>query len=139
MPPSSPKRSAVRAIDTNVIVRFLVNDDKRQAKAARAAIEGGDIFIATTVLLESEWVLRSAYDFAPARVAEVLRGLAGLPGITVEEPAVLAQALDWMSEGMDFADALHLGKAERCTAFLSFDRKLAKAAVGRSSVEVEAP
>ena len=139
MPPSPPKRSAVRAIDTNVIVRFLVNDDKRQAKAARAAIEGGDIFIATTVVLESEWVLRSAYDFAPARVAEVLRGLAGLPGITVEEPALLAQALDWMSEGMDFADALHLGKAERCTAFLSFDRKLAKTAVSRSSVEVEAP
>jgi len=129
----------VRAIDTNVIVRFLVNDDKRQAKAARTAIEGGDIFITTTVLLESEWVLRSAYDFAPARVAEVLRGLAGLPGITVEEPAMLAQALDWMSEGMDFADALHLGKAEGCTAFLSFDRKLAKAAARRSSVEVEAP
>jgi hypothetical protein len=49
----------VRAIDSNVIVRILVKDDKRQAKAARGAMEGG---IATTVLLESEGVLRSGYD-----------------------------------------------------------------------------
>lgn len=129
----------MRAIDTNIIVRFLTNDDKRQAQAARAAIEGGDIFIATTVLLESEWVLRSAYEFEPARIASSLRGLAGLSGVTVEEPALLAQALDWMAEGMDFADALHLAKAQGCDVFLSFDRKLAKVATGRVSVSVEAP
>jgi predicted nucleic-acid-binding protein len=129
----------VRAIDTNVVVRFLVADDKRQAKAARDAIEAGDIFIARTVLLESEWVLRSGYDFAPTRIAVALRGLAGLPGVTVEEPLVLAQALDWMESGMDFADALHLAKAAGCAAFLSFDRKLAKTAASRSTVEVESP
>ncbi len=129
----------MRAIDTNVVVRFLTADDKRQAAKARAAIEGGDIFIATTVLLESEWVLRSAYGFAPARVAAALLRLAGLPGITVEDPARLAQALDWMAGGMDFADALHLGKAEGCTAFLSFDRELIRAAAGRSAVTVQEP
>ena len=129
----------MRAIDTNVVVRFLVADDKRQAKAARAAIEAGDIFIARTVLLESEWVLRSGYDFAPTQVAAALRGLAGLPGVTVEEPAVLDQALGWMESGVDFADALHLAKAEGCTAFLSFDRKLAKAATDPSAVKVAAP
>ena len=129
----------MRAIDTNVIVRFLANDDKRQAQAARAAIEGGDIFIATTVLLESEWVLRSAYEFDPARIVSSLRGLAGLSGVTIEEPARLAQALDWMGEGMDFADALHLAKAEGCEVFLSFDRKLAKTAKGRAPVPVQTP
>jgi predicted nucleic-acid-binding protein len=129
----------VRAIDTNVVVRFLVADDKRQAKAARAAIEAGGIFIARTVVLESEWVLRSGYGFAPARVATALRGLAGLPGVSVEEPAVLERALDWMEGGMDFADALHLAKAEGCSAFLSFDPKLPKTATGRSAVKVEAP
>lgn len=139
MRPSSPKRSVVRAIDTNVVVRFLVADDKDQAKAARAVIEAGEIFIARTVLLESEWVLRSGYDFAPLHISTALRGLAGLPGVTVEEPAVLARALEWMESGMDFADALHLAKAEGCTAFLSFDRKLAKAAADRSAVKVEAP
>nr|WP_255696949.1 type II toxin-antitoxin system VapC family toxin [Sandaracinobacteroides sayramensis] len=117
----------------------MTNDDKRQARAARAAIEGGDIFISTTVLLESEWVLRSAYEFDPAGIASSLRGLAGLSGVTVEEPALLAQALDWMGEGMDFADALHLARAEGCEVFLSFDRKLAKAAKGRESVPVQEP
>jgi predicted nucleic-acid-binding protein len=139
MPPSPPKRNVVRAIDTNVVIRFLVADDKRQAKAARDAIEVGGIFVSRTVLLESEWVLRSGYDFAPPRIAAALRGLAGLPGVTVEKPPVLAQALDWMESGMDFADALHLAKAADCTAFLSFDRKLAKTAAGRSAVKVESP
>lgn len=129
----------MRAIDTNVVVRFLAGDDKQQAKAARAAIEAGDIFVATTVVLESEWVLRSAYEFEPTRIAAGLRGLAGLPGVTVEEPLVLAQALDWMEAGMDLADALHLAKAGDCDAFLSFDRKLARTAKGRATIPVVAP
>ena len=129
----------MRAIDTNVVVRFLAGDDKQQAKAARTAIEGSEIFIATTVILESEWVLRSAYGFEPPQIAKGLRGLAGLPGITVEEPLALAQALDWVEAGMDFADALHLAKAGECDAFLSFDRKLAKAAKGCATIPVLIP
>jgi predicted nucleic-acid-binding protein len=129
----------VRAIDTNVVVRFLTNDDRRQARAARAAIEAGDIYIALTVLLEAEWVLRSAYGFKPLRIAESFRGLAGLPTITVEEPLKLARALGWTRRGMDFADALHLTKAEGCTAFLSFDRNLAKVARADGLVPVEEP
>jgi len=129
----------VRAIDTNVVVRFLTADDRRQARAARSAIEAGDIFVATTVLLESEWVLRSAYGFSSAQIAGALRGLAGLTGVTVEEPQVLARALDWHESGMDFADALHLVKAEGCRSFLTFDRRLAAAAKGLSSIQVETP
>lgn len=129
----------MRAIDTNIIVRFLTADDEKQAKAARKAISDGDIFITTTVLLESEWVLRSGYGFTVDQIVSGLRGLAGLPTIVVEEPVVLAQALTWMSEGMDFADALHLSKSDGCSAFLTFDRKLAKAAKGRSSIAVEVP
>ena len=129
----------MRGIDTNVLVRFLTGDDKAQARAARALVEAGDIFIATTVLLESEWVLRSGYGLAPSRIVAALRGFAGLPGVTVEEPARLAQALDWMSEGMDFADALHLAKAQGCSVFMSFDRKLIKFARERSPIPVLAP
>jgi predicted nucleic-acid-binding protein len=129
----------VRALDTNVVVRFLTGDDRRQATRARAAIERGEVFIATTVFLESEWVLRSAYGFLPGRIAEAFRGLAGLPGVSVDDPAPLAQALDSMTAGMDFADALHLAKADGCTAFLSFDRRLAKLAAGLATLAVEAP
>jgi hypothetical protein len=57
----------------------------------------------------------------------------------VEEPLALAQALTWMGEGMDFADALHLTGSDGCTAFLTFDRKLIKSARTRSPIPMEAP
>ena len=129
----------MRAIDTNVVVRFLTNDDKRQARAARLAIEAGDIFIPTTVLLEVEWVLRGAYGFAGADIVAAMRGLVGLPGVAVENPANLAQALDWMSQGVDFADALHLSSATGCSAFLTFDHRLVKAAAKLAPLAVQAP
>ena len=129
----------MRAIDTNVVVRFLTNDHRRQASAARAVIERGDIFIATSVLLEAEWVLRSAYGFQALEIAESFGGLAGLPTISVEEPSRLAQGLAWMRQGVDFADALHMAKAEGCSAFLSFDRRLAKLAAGMGLMPVEEP
>ncbi len=108
----------MRAVDTNVIVRLIVADGAQQAKRARKAFAAGDIFVSLTVLLETEWVLRSGYGFVPPQVVIALRALAGLPGVTVEEPPVLALALQGLSEGMEFADALHLAKAKDCTAFL---------------------
>ncbi len=129
----------MRAIDTNVVVRFLTNDDERLAKSARAALESGDIFIAGTVLLEAEWVLGSAYGFEPIRIAESFRDLAVLPAITIEEPTKLSQALDWMRRGMDFTDALHLANSKECATFLTFDRRLAKLAKTSGSIPVEEP
>lgn len=129
----------MRAIDTNVVVRFLTGDDPKQSPSARKIIEAGEVFIATTVFLESEWVLRSGYGFTVDQIVKGLRGLAGLPSITIEEPIVLAQALTWMGEGMDFADALHLTKAHECKVFLTFDRKFQKVAKGRAAIPVETP
>lgn len=126
----------MRAIDTNVVVRFLTKDHARESAAARAVIEGGDVFVPTTVCLECEWVLRSAYDLSAEQISETLRALAGLPGVFVEEPSALAAALGWMSEGMDFADALHLAKSQGCAEFLTFDKKLAKSAKNRSESSV---
>jgi predicted nucleic-acid-binding protein len=129
----------VRAIDTNVVVRFLTGDNPEQAKAARAAIAAGDIFVPLTVWLESEWVLRSGYGFAPDQIADGFVGLAGLPMIEIDERLVLSAAIDWMREGMDFADALHLAKSQSCDAFLTFDKKLTKVAKGRSTIPVLVP
>jgi predicted nucleic-acid-binding protein len=116
----------VRAIDTNILVRLLTVDDERQAKEARKILSGGDVFIATTVVLETERILRAGYDFTSEAIAAGLRALDGLPGITLEEPGEVAQALDWLGEGMDFADALHLAKSSHCSAFMTFDRKLGR-------------
>ena len=129
----------MRAIDTNIVVRLLTADDVEQAKAARRVVEAGDIFLGVTVLLEAEWVLRAGYGFGPEQIAEALRGLAGLPGVSVEEPAQLATALDWMQGGMDFADALHLVRAEQCSAFVTFDQKFAKRAKALGTMPVIVP
>ena len=120
----------MRAIDTNVLVRYLTGDDPDQSARARAAVDGGAVFASTTVLLESEWVLRSVYGFAPVAVAAALRAFAGLPGVSVENPGLLAEALDRAEAGMDFADALHLGAAARCDAMLTFDRLFIEQARG---------
>lgn len=129
----------MRAIDTNVIVRFLTADDQKQAQAARRVIEAGEVFIGTTVALETEWVLRSGYQFSSSEIAAALRGLGGLPGVTMEEPAEVALALELMGEGMDFADALHLARSGHCSAFVTFDRKLAKCTKGLGVTRVEVP
>jgi predicted nucleic-acid-binding protein len=129
----------VRAIDTNVAVRFLTGDDPAQAARARRLVEAGDLFVATSVLLESEWVLRSGYGFATERIVQALRDFAGLPGVTLEDPLLVARALDWAEQGLDFADALHLGRAGDCTAFMSFDRLLAKKAARLTDILVAAP
>jgi predicted nucleic-acid-binding protein len=131
------KQSGVRAIDTNIIVRLLTDDDPKQAAAAKRIFAGRDLFIGITVMLETEWVLRSGYGFSATQVADGLRKVGGLPGVTIEQAAEVAQALDWMAAGMDFADALHMCRAAHCSSFLTFDRKLAKRSGGRDGVAVE--
>jgi predicted nucleic-acid-binding protein len=127
------------AIDTNVIVRLLTSDDAVQSAKARSLIEGNDVFVCKTVLLETEWVLRSVYGFDADQVGKALRGFAGLAQVTIEEEALAAQALDWMGAGIDFADALHLAKAAGCDAFATFDRRLARATARLGTVEVRLP
>ena len=113
----------MRALDTNVVVRYLTGDDPEQAARARAVIDAGPVFVSTTVVLECDWVLRSAYGFGGEEVAAALRAFAGLPSVSMESPAMLAEALHHAAAGMDLADALHLGAAARCEAMLTFDRR----------------
>jgi predicted nucleic acid-binding protein len=127
------------AIDANVIVRYVVGDHRAQSARAKALIESADIFVPTSVLLETEWVLRGAYGFLRQEIAAALAAFAGLPSVTLENPASVAKAIQWAGEGMDFADALHLANAQSCDAFASFDRQFAKAANALSQVKVRAP
>lgn len=116
------------AIDTNVLVRYLTNDHPEQSPRARAAVEGQAVFVAVTVMLEAEWVLRSAYGYERAEVVRALRAFGGLPTVTIEDAAMVASALDLAEKGTDFADALHLGKGSACEGFLTFDLKFIRAA-----------
>jgi predicted nucleic-acid-binding protein len=115
-------------IDTYLVVRYLTGDHPKQSAKARALIDADDVFVSTTVLLESEWVLRSVYGFAPSQISAALRGFAGLARVSLEAPALIATALDRVEGGMDFADALHVGSTEGCEGFVSFDQRLIRAA-----------
>lgn len=118
----------MRAVDTNVIVRYLVNDDPPQAARARRLLEREDVFVSLTVLLETEWVLRGVFGLPPADIVRALRGFAGLPRVTLENPATAALALDWAEQGLDFADLLHLAASRAHDGFVTFDRALARVA-----------
>jgi predicted nucleic-acid-binding protein len=127
------------ALDTNVVVRFLVDDDAAQALRARKLLERESVFIPVTVLLETEWVLRAAYEFETAAIAGFLRALLGLPQVSVDDPRLIAEALRCYQGGVDFADALHLALAGEASALASFDGKLAKRAQRLQARQVVAP
>jgi len=129
----------VLAVDTNIIVRYLTADHPEQFAKASALIHGEDVHVCTTVLLETEWVLRGGYRFSRDQIIAALTAFAGLPRVTLEDPALAAKALEWMRSGLDFADALHLAKAAGCEAFVSFDQRLAAVANVLSEVRVRAP
>jgi predicted nucleic-acid-binding protein len=128
------------AVDTNVLVRFLVRDDGRQSARAAALIRANEIWIPKSVLLETEWVLRSLYGFHAERLAGALRALAGLPTVFLEDGLAVAKALDWFEKGLDFADGLHLASSLRsgsgeANEFATFDRKLAREATRIAAIE----
>ena len=124
------------AVDTNIIVRYLTADHPEQFAKASALIQGEDVYVCSTVLLETEWVLRRGYRFSRDRISAALTAFAGLPRVTLEDAALAAKALEWMRSGLDFADALHLAKAAGCEAFVSFDQRFAAVANALSEVKV---
>ncbi len=116
------------AVDTNVVVRLLTGDDARQAARAVALFRTEEIWLAKTVILETEWVLRSLYGFRGAQLSTALSSLTSLPEVRVEDPAAVSKALEWALAGMDFPDALHLASRGDSAKFMSFDEKLVKRA-----------
>lgn len=122
----------MRALDTNVLARFFVDDadDVQAAKQRPAAVAALSerSFVSVTVLLELEWVLRGFYGLPPRDVSRVLRALASIEHITLEDRDAVLVALDAFDKGLDFADALHLACSSRASGFATFDRRLAKRA-----------
>ena len=122
----------MRALDTNVLARFFVDDadDAQAAKQRPAAIaalsERG--WVTVTVLLELEWVMRGFYQLPASDISRVLRALASIQHITLEDRDAVLVAVDAFDKGLDFADALHLARSSRASGFATFDQGLAKRA-----------
>ena len=122
----------MNALDTNVLARFFINDKDdaeaiRQRPAAIAAFSGA-VFVPVTVLLEFEWLMRGFYELSRKEIQRVLEALCGLSNVQIEERSIVLAALTAYQQGLDFADALHLARANFCSTFLSFDQRLIKRA-----------
>ncbi len=124
----------MKALDTNVLIRFLVQDDPAQAQAASHYLRTHCTrdqpgFINRIVLCEIVWVLESAYGYSRAQIAEVIEKLLQTSQLTIDasEAAWIALA-QYAKETVDFADALiaTLNKQAGCRATVTFDKKAAR-------------
>jgi predicted nucleic-acid-binding protein len=127
------------AVDTNVVVRLLTQDDEPQYQQALQVFQQAAIFIPDTVILETEWVLRFSYRFPPTAIGAAFRSLLGLPNVHVTNATMLAQVLQWHEAGLDFADALHLAQSQHCSAFDTFDNRFVSRSAGLGECPVRHP
>jgi predicted nucleic-acid-binding protein len=125
---------AMRALDTNVLARFFVDDADdaqaaRQRPAAFAALSERS-FVSVMVLPELEWVMHGFYGLPSRDISRLVRALASLEHITLEDRDAVLAAVDMFDQGLDFADALHLSRSSRASRFATFDQRLATRASG---------
>ncbi len=119
------------ALDTNVLVRYIVGDDAAQSAIASALIENecsrdAPGFVALIVLCELVWVLDRGYGYGRVAIASVLRKLLAATELRVENPELCWQALNEYERGKaDFSDfAIGLcGKAAKAAVTCTFDQK----------------
>jgi predicted nucleic-acid-binding protein len=119
------------ALDTNVLLRFLVQDDEAQGTIATRIIETElrtemPGFVTTVAVLELYWVLRTQYGFASDIATDAIKALMSTPSLVFEQAEALQIALDF--EHGDLADnILHeVAKAQGCSGTITFDKKFAR-------------
>ena len=119
------------AIDTNIVLRYLVADDIEQAAIAIDLIENrlsstSPGFLAVSVLVETAWVLKRRYGQAASEIRNILAELLLAPQLIVDQAAMVERAL--ASKHPDFADALihEIGRAAGCVKTVTFDRSFAR-------------
>lgn len=127
------------SVDTNIIIRFLTHDDDLQYKKAFSIFDAHEVFISNTVILETERVLRYAYDFSPEDICNAFINLFGLKNIHLPNPTFIAQAIEWYKHGLDFSDALHLTQCQQYEKLYTFDKKFSSNANGLTNCSVILP
>lgn len=122
------------ALDTNVLIRYVVQDDEVQLAAARRLIrkcvsDGRTLFVPVTVTLEVEWVLRASFQYSKDEVMEALASLFSAAELSFESERALEVALQlYRTSTADFADCLHIALVAQAgeAPLWTFDRRAAK-------------
>ena len=115
-------------LDTNVMVRLIVDDDSPQVAAVHRLAHDHHLIVTSTALLETEWVLRRVLRLERARILEGFERLLGLKTVTFLNREPIEIAMLAFRAGCDFADALHAISAKDIDVFATFDRAFARQA-----------
>ena len=127
-------------IDTNVLVRALVDEGGEESRIAVRCLIDQSVHVPVTVILETEWVLRSSYELGREKVCDLLGSILSLPNVAVDKRESVGAAIAAHGNGFDFADALHLQESKGSSTFLTFDKRLCKMALKQGSpIPVEMP
>lgn len=120
-------------IDTNVLVRFVMQDDPKQAAQATKLIEGlreeAGAFVSVVVLVEMVWVFESVYELTRAQICSALHTLLDVDVFKVDRAAIVAAAIRaYEKSTADFADCMiaRISAQAGCSETFTFDRKAAK-------------
>lgn len=124
----------MKAIDTNILIRFLVGDDEMQAKKVysifkKAESEKKELFVPLLVVLEMIWVLESLYDISRTEILDSISDLLLMPIFKFNQQSALQQLLhSAQGNKYDLSDLLiaHSAKINGCEAVITFDKKASK-------------
>lgn len=124
----------MKALDTNVLVRFLVKDDDKQArkvyrKFKRCEADKEVLFVPAVVVLETIWVLESVYDVTRRDILDAIDQLLLMPILAFEGPAAIRRfVLSARGNGCELSDLLiaHTARAAGCECVITFDKRASK-------------
>ena len=119
----------MRAVDTNVLVRLITRDDRKQVAAAESFVRKG-AWVSTLVLMEATWVLAAVYELTHAEIATAIDMLLHHRDLTIQESDNVAAALEQYRSrpALGFSDCLILETARKAGHLPvgTFDRNLSK-------------
>lgn len=121
------------ALDTSILVRYLVADDKQQFELAKKLIESAlndeSHFVPLSVSIELEWVLRSRYEFTKELILDTFSRLLESREIHFQDESSVEIALSlYTDHNIDFADCFHIAIAYSYdeVPLMTFDRKASR-------------
>ncbi len=124
----------MKAVDTNILVRFLVKDDDAQARKVLGLFKQAEarketFFVPLLVVLELVWVLESVYNCTRTEIIDAVETLAMMPVIRFEDVRIVHAVIEYgRSSGVDLADLLIglVARRKGCDTVLSFDKHAAQ-------------
>jgi predicted nucleic-acid-binding protein len=114
------------AVDTNVLARAMIDDGSEQARRSRQCFLDYEVFVPDTVLLETEWLLRSRLKISREAINTLFSRLISSSTVFFEDRIKIGTAVTAHAKGLDFADALHLLTSKNCASMVTFDEDFIK-------------